>query len=390
MKKLILLRGVNGCGKTHLINQLNLQNITINFENFKCLINGFDMSENSYNISNKDYGTVLNEMMFILEKRMENGLLTIIDSNHIFERQIEKYHNLCNKYGYECIVVDFNVCLQILLERNKEKKSILNEFDIKKMYKDKSLQKIPSFCKKIKPEYLKNEIQLKFIDISKYKKVIHIGDIHGCASALKLAFNSTSFDNFYIFCGDYIDRGIQNVETLKYLLTLKSRPNVVFLKGNHEINLIKYVNNEETFGKTFEKTKNEIEDSDISLKELKSFCRQLKSIFTYSYNGKKVICTHGGISHSNNLNIISENNFILGTGDINENIDLIWDNNLKNNENIYQVHGHRNFYQRPISLTGSFSFNLEGGVESGGCLRMLVLTDKGFSGREIKNEVFSQ
>ena len=83
-------------------------------------------------------------------------------------------------------------------------------------------------------------IEIKPIDLSKYKAVVHVGDIHGCATVLKYAITEIDPDTFYIFCGDYIDRGIENAEVMKLLREWYKLPNVLLLEGNHERWLKKY------------------------------------------------------------------------------------------------------------------------------------------------------
>ena len=82
-------------------------------------------------------------------------------------------------------------------------------------------------------------------------RTIAISDIHGCYKELKELLFTLETEGVYdknndklVFLGDYIDRGIQNVETLKFLISLNRKPNVIFLKGNHELSLIKYINEE--------------------------------------------------------------------------------------------------------------------------------------------------
>ena len=71
--------------------------------------------------------------------------------------------------------------------------------------------------------------------MSKYEKIVHIGDIHGCYTALMEYFKNGLNDNYmYIFIGDYIDRGIENVEVVKFLIEISKKPNVLLLEGNHE------------------------------------------------------------------------------------------------------------------------------------------------------------
>ena len=78
---------------------------------------------------------------------------------------------------------------------------------------------------------------MKLIDLSGYKKIHHIGDIHGCYTALKKYLDNNGGikdDEFYIFCGDYVDRGIENADVVNYLISIKDKKNVLMLEGNHE------------------------------------------------------------------------------------------------------------------------------------------------------------
>lgn len=67
---------------------------------------------------------------------------------------------------------------------------------------------------------------------------IFIGDIHGCFDTLKklIASICPSAGDSLIFTGDYIDRGPDSFNVIKYLISLNSHISFdcVFLKGNHE------------------------------------------------------------------------------------------------------------------------------------------------------------
>ena len=95
-----------------------------------------------------------------------------------------------------------------------------------------------SFAEVISPEEFMDIIKFKALDFSEYKKIHHIGDIHGCYTVLKEYFkDGLKDDELYIFLGDYIDRGIENAKVLKFLLEIYKKPNVILLKGNHEVHL---------------------------------------------------------------------------------------------------------------------------------------------------------
>lgn len=73
------------------------------------------------------------------------------------------------------------------------------------------------------------------------KKLFVVSDIHGHYSLLKNALDRAGFDpenpdHLLICCGDYFDRGSENLEVLKFFERLKR---AVLLRGNHEDLLLK-------------------------------------------------------------------------------------------------------------------------------------------------------
>jgi len=82
-------------------------------------------------------------------------------------------------------------------------------------------------------------------------KIFAIGDIHGCYDQLVALMKKIPIDfkrDTLVFMGDYIDRGTQSVEVVNFLIKLKKRvPGIVFLKGNHEDMLEKYLDGTDRF-----------------------------------------------------------------------------------------------------------------------------------------------
>ena len=83
------------------------------------------------------------------------------------------------------------------------------------------------------------------------KKIFAIGDIHGCYDRLETLMDKIPIDlsrDILVFIGDYIDRGPNSVEVVEYLMKLKKRvPEVIFLKGNHEDMLDKFITGADRF-----------------------------------------------------------------------------------------------------------------------------------------------
>ena len=76
-----------------------------------------------------------------------------------------------------------------------------------------------------------------------------IGDIHGCYELLVNLIDLIEKDldkkntNILIFLGDYIDRGPDSNKVIDFLLEIQKEYKSIFLKGNHEDLLIRFINN---------------------------------------------------------------------------------------------------------------------------------------------------
>ncbi len=82
-------------------------------------------------------------------------------------------------------------------------------------------------------------------DISQYKRILAIGDIHGVYDKLLDLMNKVDFnpkDDLLIFLGDYIDRGPDSLKSLDYVrdLTIRFPEQVIALMGNHEDMCIRF------------------------------------------------------------------------------------------------------------------------------------------------------
>jgi serine/threonine protein phosphatase 1 len=74
----------------------------------------------------------------------------------------------------------------------------------------------------------------------KYKRILAIGDIHGCAQQLLglLAAVKPTKEDLIVTLGDYIDRGHDSRGVLETLISLHRDFNVVSLRGNHDVMLL--------------------------------------------------------------------------------------------------------------------------------------------------------
>ena len=92
-------------------------------------------------------------------------------------------------------------------------------------------------------------------NITNTKNINHnyyaIGDIHGCYNLLlkiiKLIEKDISQNKIkhpaFVFLGDYIDRGPDSRKVIELLINIKKKYKSIFLKGNHEDVLLRFIDN---------------------------------------------------------------------------------------------------------------------------------------------------
>lgn len=399
MRVLLLFRGAPGCGKSTFIKEHNLEQYALSADDIRTKIQSpILMPDGSMGVSQKNDKTVWKTLFSLLEKRMDKGEFTVIDATNSKTSEMNRYKEFASKYKYRMYIVNMtDIPIDIVKERNAnrlpEYKRVPDEV-IDKMYSRFATQKIPSGVKAIKPEEL-DTIMYKPMNLNEYKKIHHIGDIHGCNTALQEYLkDGIKEDECYIFCGDYLDRGIENVETLKFMLSIYKLPNVILLEGNHELlPLRNYASNIDDYPRYFRQYTlpelNEAErNKEFKKSDIRELCRKLGQLCYYTYGDKKVFVCHGGVSGlKENPIFISTEQLIRGVGEYEDYLTCAESFEKSTDENTYQISGHRNVTRLPVKATNR-CFNLEGKVEYGEYLRVVTLDENGFETHEIKNDVF--
>ena len=397
MRTLLLLRGAPGVGKSTYIEKNGLKPYTLCADDIRLLCQSPVLSANgNTEITQSNDGTVWKTLFTLLEVRMQRGEFTVIDATNSKTSEMNKYKKLCQEYRYRIFLVDFtNVPIEECKKRNKLRPVMkqVPEAVIDKMYSRFKTQGIPSGITIIKPEEL-DKVFMKKIDLSEYKVIHHVGDIHGANTALQEYLNEIGGikdDEYFIFCGDYIDRGIENVEVVQFLLSIKDKSNVLLLEGNHEIHLRRYSEDKKSFSKEFELfTKPALDKAGLSKKDLRQLCRKFAQCAYYTYHGNTYLVTHGGLSTiPQNLTFVATDQMIHGVGRYND-VEQVADTFFNTtDEHTYQIFGHRNTKGFDINVNPRV-YDLDGQVEFGGCLRCVDIVPSGSMTYEIKNNVFRE
>ena len=390
MRTLLLMRGAPGSGKSTWIKENNLEQYTLSPDTIRVMCSSLELQPNGdYKISqNQNNEKVVWEMLFkLLEHRMSRGEFTVVDATCSKTKDITKYKELASNYRYRMYIVDFtDVPLETCLKQNKmrdEYKQVPEEA-IRNIYSRFEGQQVPSGVKLIKRNEFDKVLETP-IDLSSYNKLVFIGDIHGCYDTLMKYFkNGIKDDTEYIFLGDYIDRGTQNAEVLKFLYSIKDKENVCLIEGNHERNIKMFGDNiDNTPSKQFNNyTRKELIKKEFSRREARELYRKFRQCSHIYYNGIEILACHGGIPNLNkNLLFTPTRDFIHGVGTYSDYLTVTDSWMKQTKENQYLIHGHRNVESSPIDIADRV-FNLEGRVEFGGQLRIVEL-DKNLNWNSI-------
>jgi predicted kinase len=391
MRQLVLLRGSPACGKSTFITTHNLEPYALSADTIRLQYCSPALSINGdWAISQRNDKIVWDTLFKMLEVRMQNGCFTVVDATNSKTAEMNRYKELCQKYRYRIMCVDMtDVPIEVCKERNSKRAEYkrVPEEVIDNMYSRFATQNIPSGIRVVKPEEFEEAIQYTPMDLSEYDAVYVIGDIHGAKQPLD-DFNNDIFNhggkkNFFIFCGDYIDRGTQNAEVLDFLYGVKDNKNVLLLEGNHEKWISRWANDEDVTSKEFVNyTLPQLEQAKFTKKQAREFYRKLGQCCYFTYDNETFFVCHGGISRVPiNPIFVPTIQMVDGVGRYSDYKDVAdtFSQHKSNNYATYLINGHRNINDFNTEVN-NYCYNLEGKVEFGGNLRVVRIG----KGEEIK------
>lgn len=396
MRTLLLTRGAPGAGKTTWIADNGLKAYTLSPDDIRVMCSsmeiqptgGFSISQDRANEKQ-----VWDILFRLLEYRMSRGEFTVVDATCSKTRDIQRYRELAESYRYRMFIVDFTgVPLETCLRQNEMRPSYkrVPASAIENIYARFATQGVPSGVKVIQPGEL-DTIMESPIDLSGYRKVVIVGDIHGCHDTLMQYpdfRDGLRDDTEYIFLGDYIDRGNQNVEVLRFISSIMERPNVCLLEGNHERWLYDYGRDIPVRSPEFEeRTKPQLIQGGFTQKDARQLYRKCRQMSHFTYNGIEVLACHGGIPNlDTNLLYIPTEKLIKGAGTYGDYLAVAESWMGQTGDSQYLVHGHRNTECSETQVADRV-FNLEGKVEFGGQLRIVEIVPAADGGKPQWNVV---
>lgn len=380
MRRLVLMRGLPGSGKSTWLKNRGLEQYVLSSDAIRLMLNSPVMDSNgNYSISQAQNKRVFEMLFEILESRMDRGEFVIVDATHKKTSDFDRYMKLARKYFYSVACVDLSIVpLETCLAQNASRESykyvpaevISAQFaEIKKFNVPKSVTTINPYN-----DEFEKWVNIPVVDLNRYKKLHFLGDIQGCMDPLNEYFkDGFKDDEYYVFTGDFIDRGIQNGLVVKWAIeNLIHRRNVSLIMGNHELHLLRWCVDRVGVSQEFDtNTLPQIIEAGVTKEQVYSFVRKMQDIMIIQYNKKTIYVTHAGLCKlpKEGLEYITSKQLVSGAGNYGEPVDKLF---AENHPDLFQIHGHRNKNGLPV-LASANSVNLESRVEFGNYFRAVVL-----------------
>ena len=382
MRKIFVLRGPACSGKTSFIIKHRLEPFTISLDAFYPSIRELDVCGRwvDVNLEKRLRNTLVEE----IQDRMNRGETIFIDGRNLKLKDIYFYRNIADKNRYELGIINFTATLEQMLDWNS------NKPEWGKMSKKEIIEEYNLMQSVVLPDKLPTEMRIRQTpvaeDFNQYDEVVHIGDVHGCIYPLLDALGCGKFgkglkpNTAYVFTGDLLDKGPENVDTFQFFASISGLPNVYLIEGNHDTKLWNWAAGVNTDGdEEFQRTISELTLAGITKNAVKNLCKKMKTYLCYTFNGNVFFCTHGGVPRiPGDMVCVPANQLIKGVGSY-ENSNFV-DNMFEKiyaGKNLYSIHGHRNNEHSPTNVN-SRCFNLNGYVENYGAIRRLTVNKEGF------------
>ncbi len=395
------MRGAQGAGKSTFLSQQGLDGFVLSPDALRLQMGGVVMMpDGRFTISSFHDKKVWEEMERLMAQKMARGEFIIADATNQNARDFKDPLKLAQRHGYTVWCVDFTgVPAGVAKARNALRPAYkrVPEEVIDRAYERFAASRVPDGITVLKPEdfadrSLISAMALPLVDLNAYPRVHHIGDLQGCYAPVADYFRDGLRDeDFYIFVGDFLDRGIQNGEVIRFVVDeLLPRDNVALIYGNHEYHIERFAHGLPPVSGEFEhKTLPQILAANFTRGEAHHLLSKLVDAMTYSFGPHKVLVTHAGVARvPEDLALMPSMQFWKGTGSYDDPVDTAFSRAMAGTEWL-QVHGHRNSKKLPIQA-GPQSFNLESEVEFGGTLSVMTLTRDGeIATISVPNTVFA-
>jgi predicted kinase len=422
MKKMIMMRGPQGVGKSTLIKALGLELHALSSDKLRVMLGAPELlSSGAWGLPQERGAAVWAHMEKLCKERMERGETVALDAMFVPPADVTGYARLARDKGYEMLLVDFtDFPLERAIEQDalRPRETRVGEAVLRrtaKAFEERPLSRADlagARIEKWSPEdgsaglerRVGDWLRTPELDVSGFDSVVFVGDLQGCFDVVAgpggPLEHGLDARTFYVFCGDLLDRGLENGKVLSWFLkTVAGRENAVLVWGNHEDHIWRWSVGLPAVSKEFElRTLPQLEAEGLTPADGAKALAGAVDILPLNWRGQKMVATHAGLpglppfeaDGKPAWHLLAVYQLRKGAGSYSDPVDETFDAQMKAlpaGARWTQVHGHRN---RGVgALEFAHSVNLEDGVEFGGRLRMARLSEAGWEATSRDNKVFA-
>ncbi|WEV50717.1 AAA family ATPase [Lactobacillus sp. ESL0731] len=223
MRKIFLLRGAPGSGKSSFIARHHLQPYAISRDQIRLLLANltyfYEEDTDCLHQVIPRYANKQTERLvdYLVEEKMKRGETVIVDSTHVVSDSIEHYKPWVERYRYELFVVDlmYHKSLRNLLNRNQ----VRRQYDwvkpdvVREMYLTyKDNWQVPEWAHVVNPNQMGNVLSQKESDLDHFAHVIAVPD-----KVAEADFPHVHISNFYF---SFNDRFTEKYGTYRNVITI--------------------------------------------------------------------------------------------------------------------------------------------------------------------------
>jgi protein phosphatase len=315
---LILLIGPSGAGKSTFARQHFLPGEVLSSDTFRQMVGN---DENRLDISE----TAFDALFYVLQKRLDNALLTVIDATNVQPLDRKRLIDLAKRNHVFPVAIVLDTPVSVCYERNQNRPERAHlDVGVPKAQSMHLRRNLGSLQKEgFRFVYhLRTQEEVDAVEIIRTPLLMNkkhekgpfhiIGDVHGCFAELvelleKLRWNikkDAETGHFRttppegrraIFVGDYTDRGPDSPQVLRLVMDMVAAGHAFCVPGNHDAKLQRWLEGREV--QTTHGLQSTVEQlaaySDTFKKEVRDFIDSLVSHLIFDEG--RLVVAHAGI-----------------------------------------------------------------------------------------------